>query len=81
MAYDPVHRRLACTSHSGKLRVLRLEREGKPLYIARNTHVLNGAGTLGGLLNVDNGKGIPRAVIFGNGGQRITVYCLKTGEQ
>jgi hypothetical protein len=82
MAYDPVHHRLACTSHSGKLRLLQLERAGKPepLYFVRNTHVLNGPGNLVKIFNVDNGKGIPRAVIFGSG-QRVAVYCLRSGEQ
>lgn len=30
-AYDPVYQQLACTSHNGKLRLNRLERDGKLL--------------------------------------------------
>lgn len=31
IAYDPVYQRLACTSHNGKLKLNRLERDGEPL--------------------------------------------------
>ena len=84
IAYDPHHHRLACSGHSGKVKLHRLERDGKPFvyHISPDlpTGVLNVAGNLVTLWTSDTGGSIPRTVIFGDKGQQLKVYCLESGE-
>ncbi len=81
MAYDQIHQRLACTSHNGRVRLHRLERDGELLKCPCPTPVLSvGRRKLGGTLDhrnywtyptyrhVRRSRTIAKRVLFGDWG-------------
>lgn len=83
IAFDPVNYRVVTTSHQGKIKMFRLEKDGKAkwrIHVLENKLTCCQSSELLLLWTIDQIEAIARSAHFVNRGEEVVVYALESGE-
>ena len=79
--FDHINFRIVTASHNGKIKMFRLDRDGKSKLRFLSPSSFSGFNSEASLLwTVDLSEAIPRSAHFVNRGEDIVIYALETGE-